>query len=45
MDGIFSTHGRYKNAYSTLVGKPEGRDHLEELYADGKIILEWIFGM
>jgi hypothetical protein len=24
-----------------LVGKPEGRDHLEDLDVDGKIVLEW----
>jgi hypothetical protein len=25
------------------VGKPEGRDHLEDLGPDGRIILKWIF--
>jgi hypothetical protein len=25
-----------------LVGKPEGRDHLEYLGIDGRIILKWI---
>jgi hypothetical protein len=26
-----------------LVGKPEGRNHLEILDIDGRIILKWIF--
>jgi hypothetical protein len=30
------------NANNTLVGKPEGRDHTEDLGVDGRIILEWI---
>jgi hypothetical protein len=33
-----------KNEYNTLVAKPEGTDHSEDLGVDGKIILEWIFG-
>jgi hypothetical protein len=33
-----------KNVYKILVGKPEGKNHLEDLYEDGKIILEWILG-
>ena len=28
-----------------LVGRPEGRDHLGNQGADGKIILRWIFRM
>jgi hypothetical protein len=32
------------NAYSILVGKPEGRDHMEDQGIDGRIIFEWIFG-
>jgi hypothetical protein len=31
-----------KNAYSISVGKPERKNHLEELGVDGKIILEWL---
>jgi hypothetical protein len=34
-----------RNAYSILAGKPEGKNHLEDLGVDGKIILEWILGI
>jgi hypothetical protein len=34
--------GEIRNAYNTLVGKPEGKNHLEDLGIDGKIILEWV---
>jgi hypothetical protein len=30
-------------AYRVLVGKPEERDHFEDLGRDGRIILKWIF--
>jgi hypothetical protein len=33
-----------RNAYKILVGKPEGKDHEEDLGMDGRIILEWILG-
>jgi hypothetical protein len=33
-----------RNAYNILVQKPEGRNHLEGLGIDGKIILDWILG-
>jgi len=29
--------------YRVLVGKPEGRNHLEDPGIDGMIILRWIF--
>ena len=29
--------------YSVLVGKPEGKNHLENLGIDGTIRLKWIF--
>ena len=32
-----------RDAYTVLVGKPEGRRHLEELGVDGRMILKWIF--
>jgi hypothetical protein len=31
-----------RDAYRVLVGKPKGKRHLEELGADGSIILKWI---
>jgi hypothetical protein len=31
------------NAYKILVGKPEAKNHMEDLGIDGKIILKWIF--
>jgi hypothetical protein len=36
--------GEMRNAYSNLVGKPERKNHLEDLGIDGKIILELISG-
>jgi hypothetical protein len=35
--------GEMRNAYSILVGRPEG-NHLEDQVVDGRIILEWILG-
>jgi hypothetical protein len=32
-----------KNAYNILIGIPEGKNHLEDLGIDGKI-LDWILG-
>jgi hypothetical protein len=29
--------------YRVSVGKPEGKNHLEDLGVDGRIILRWIF--
>jgi hypothetical protein len=34
-----------KNAYKMYIGKPEGKNHFEDLDVDGKIILEWILGI
>jgi hypothetical protein len=34
--------GERRGAYRVLVGKPEGRNHLEEKGVDGRIILKWI---
>jgi hypothetical protein len=31
-----------ENVYKILVGKPRGKDYLEYLGADGRIILKWI---
>jgi hypothetical protein len=38
MDGECSMHGR--NETCTLIGNMKGRDHLEDLRVDGKIISE-----
>ena len=32
-----------RDVYNILVGKSEGRDHLDDPGVDGKIILRWIF--
>jgi hypothetical protein len=34
-----------RDAYNILIGKPEGKNHLEDPGIDGKIILEWILGI
>jgi len=31
-----------RGAYSVFVGKPKGRDNLEDLGANGSIMLKWI---
>jgi len=35
--------GERKDVYRVLVGKPEGRNHLEDQSVDGKVILRLIF--
>jgi hypothetical protein len=35
--------GEGRGAYRILVGRPEGRNHLEDPGIDGRIILKWIF--
>jgi hypothetical protein len=32
-----------RGAYNSLVGKPEGRNYLNDPGVDGRIILKWIF--
>jgi hypothetical protein len=32
-----------RNAHNILVKKPEGKNHLEDLLIDVKVILKWIF--
>jgi hypothetical protein len=40
-----SRMGERRDSYRALVGKPEGRSHLEDPGVDGRIILKWIFEM
>ena len=35
--------GKRGGVYRVLVGKPEGKNHLEDPGVDGRIILIWIF--
>jgi hypothetical protein len=35
--------GERRCVYRVLVGKPEGKNHLEDPGVDGRIILSWIF--
>jgi hypothetical protein len=34
--------GEKRNAYIILVGKPEGKNHYEDLHVNERIILRWI---
>jgi len=36
--------GREKDAYTVLVGRPEGRSYLKDLGVDGARILKWFYG-
>jgi hypothetical protein len=35
--------GEKRRVYKVLVGKAEGKSHLDDLNVDGKIILKWVF--
>jgi hypothetical protein len=35
--------GEGRGAYRILVGRPEGRNQLEDPGGDGRILLKWIF--
>jgi hypothetical protein len=35
--------GKRRGAYRVLVGKPEGKEHLEDPSVDGRIIVRWVF--
>jgi hypothetical protein len=41
--GHVSRIGESRSAYRVLVGKPEGKNHLEVIGIDGRIILKLIF--
>ena len=43
MGGACSAYGERRGLCSVLVGKLEGRNHLEDPDIEGKIILRWIF--
>jgi hypothetical protein len=45
MGGACGTHGEKRNVYGILVGKPEERDHYEDLDIGWRIILTWILDM
>jgi len=41
--GHVARMGERRGVYRVLVGKPEGKNHLEDPDVDGRIILRWIF--
>jgi hypothetical protein len=41
--GHVARMGEERGSYRILVGRPEGRSHLEDPDVDGRIILKWIF--
>jgi hypothetical protein len=43
--GVVAYLGESRGLYRVLVGKPEGKSHLEDTGVDGRIILRWIFRM
>jgi len=43
MGGSCGTHGERRGAYRAWVGRTEGKDHLEDLDINWRIILKWIF--
>ena len=42
--GHVARMGKSRGAYKVLMGKREGRNHLEEPGADRRIILKWVLG-
>jgi len=42
MDAVCSTYGERRGANRVLVGKTEGKNHLENQGVGGRIILRWI---
>jgi len=43
MGGACSMYGESRGVYKVFVGKPEGKNHLEDPGVDGRITLRWIF--
>jgi len=41
--GHVARMGERRDVYRVLVGKPEGKNHVEDPGVDGRIILRWIF--
>jgi len=41
--GHVARTGESRRVYRALVGKTEGKNHLEDADVDGMIILRWIF--
>jgi hypothetical protein len=44
MGGTCRSMEEIRNEYNILIGKPEGKDHSEDLGVDGRIILDWMLG-
>jgi hypothetical protein len=42
LTGHVTPLGERKTTYSGSVGKPEGKSHLGDINAEGRIILKWI---
>jgi hypothetical protein len=40
MAGVCDAHGEKRYAYRGLVGKPEGKNHFENLGIEGRMILK-----
>ena len=41
--GHVARMGESRGVYRVLVGKPKGKNHLEDPGVDGRIILRWTF--